>query len=369
MARTYKGPVTTPAGARQVRSGMRPFVSLLTDFGLRDPSVGILHAVVLGIARDAAIVDISHEVSKFAVRDGALLLWSAVPYLPEGVHVGVVDPGVGTQRRAIAVLTARGDYLVGPDNGLLLPAAARLGGILRVHELENPVYRLSPVSMTFHGRDVFAPAAAHLATRTPIESLGPPVDPRGLAVLDWPEPEVRVGQLRSTAVYLDTFGNVKLSALAADLHAALPALRLGERLTIRIGSGPRVREVAADWVDTFGRVPRGGALICEDSYGRLCLAVNQGSAGEALGIVPDAEIVVARPQAPSPPPPPGGAMLRRDQGAAAGGGAGAAPSVVPRAGPAPGQPAGGPGAPTGGPAAATGGPAGRTGGRGSSASD
>jgi hypothetical protein len=294
MARTYKGPISTPADARHARKGHRPFISLLTDFGLRDPSVGILHAVILGIVPEANIVDISHEVSKFAIRDAALLLWSAAPHLPVGVHVVVVDPGVGTNRRPIAMQVARGDHLVGPDNGVLLPAAARLGGILRVHELENPLYRLSPVSSTFHGRDVFVPAAAHLATRTPIESLGSPADPRGLTVLDWPQPEVGRGILRSNAVYLDTFGNIKLSALAADLHSALPGLRSGERLNVRIADAGGARDVAADWVATFGMVPPGAVLLYEDSYGRLCLAVNQGSAVDALRVARDAEVTVSR---------------------------------------------------------------------------
>lgn len=301
MARSYKGPITTPASDRHVRPANRPFISLLTDFGLRDPSVGIMHSVILGIAREASIVDISHEVAKFAIRDGALLLWCAVPHMPVGVHVAVVDPGVGTSRHGIAMQTARGDTLVGPDNGVLLPAAARLGGILRVHELQNPLYQLSPVSGSFHGRDIFAPAAAHLATRTPIESLGRPVDPRSLVVLDWPGPEVRNGMLQATAVYLDSFGNIKLSALSADLLAAMPGLRHGERLHLRIVDAGGARDLVADWVATFGQVPPGATLLCEDSYGRLSLAVNQGSAVETLRVARDADIVVTR----TPLPPPG----------------------------------------------------------------
>lgn len=274
-------------------------ISLTTDFGLRDPSVGILHAVLAAIAPEAIVIDISHEVAKFAVRDAALLLWSAVPHLPVGAHVVVVDPGVGTSRRAVAMLTARGDHLVGPDNGALLPAAARLGGILRVHELENPLFRLSPVSAVFHGRDVFVPAAAHLATRTPIESLGPPLDPRALTVLDWPQPEVQRGILRTHAVYLDTFGNIKLSALATDLQSALPSLRHGERLRLRISDTGGTRDVTADWVTTFGHVPPGSVLVYEDSYGRVCLAVNQGSAADVLRVERDAEIVVTRMAPPA----------------------------------------------------------------------
>ena len=140
-----------------------PLISFLTDFGLRDPSAAIMRGVVLGIVPDARIVDISHEVHKFAIRDGALLLWCALPYLPVGFHVAVVDPGVGTSRRPLAILTGRGDVLIGPDNGLLIPAAERLGGIVEPRELQNPAYRLPVVTSTFHGRDVFAPAAAHLA--------------------------------------------------------------------------------------------------------------------------------------------------------------------------------------------------------------
>ena len=130
---------------------------------------------------------------KFAIRDGALLLWSAVPYLPVGVHVAVVDPGVGTARKGIAIKTLRGDFLVGPDNGLLMPAAARLGGITHVHLLENERYALPDVSSSFHGRDIFAPAAAHLADGVPIEELGREVHPRRLLELEWPRPEIGHG--------------------------------------------------------------------------------------------------------------------------------------------------------------------------------
>jgi len=295
MARTFLDTVTTPAAARTPISTSRPIVTLLSDFGARDPSAGIMRAVVLGICRDAVIVDLSHEVDKFAVRDGALLLWCAAPYLPIGAHVAVVDPGVGTARMGIAIQTARGDYLVGPDNGILMPAAARLGGIVRAHLLEDPSYSLSPVSTSFHGRDVFAPAAAHLAARLPIERLGRAVDPRRLMELDWPRPEIGPGLLRSHAIYVDTFGNVKLSALTADLEAALPGLRPGDQLIVRITDQGGTREVRAQWAVTFGSVPVGAPLVYGDSYGRSCLALNQGSAALRYGIEPDAEVTMSRP--------------------------------------------------------------------------
>ena len=294
MPATYTETVTTRAEARGAHRGHRPIVSLLSDFGVREPSAGIMRAVIAAIANDIVIIDITHDVDKFAVRDGALHLWSAVPYLPIGAHVAVIDPGVGTARYGIAVQTLRGDFLVGPDNGLLMPAAARLGGITKAHILEDPRYRLSPVSMSFHGRDVFAPAAAHLVTGTPIEDLGRPIDPRQLQELDWPTPIVRPGVLDSHVLYIDGFGNVKLSALGPDLNAALPGLRPGEVLLVRVGDGAAAATHRATWAATFGAVAPGSTLLYLDSFGRACLAVNQGSAAAALSLATNAPLLIAR---------------------------------------------------------------------------
>ena len=159
-----------PRGARPAVS--RPFVSLLSDFGRAIRRPASCARSWRASARPPVVVDLAHDVDKFAIRDGALLLWSAVPYLPIGAHVAVVDPGVGTERKGIAIQAARGDFLVGPDNGLLMPAAARLGGITHAHLLENPRYSLPDVSSSFHGRDVFAPAAAHLADGRPHRGAG-----------------------------------------------------------------------------------------------------------------------------------------------------------------------------------------------------
>ncbi len=304
MARTYTHTITTPAGVDAGRASAPPFVSLLSDFGLRDPSAGIMRAVVVGICPRANVVDLAHDVHKFAIRDGALLLWSAVPYLPIGAHVAVVDPGVGTARQGIAIETLRGDYLVGPDNGLLMPAAARLGGITHVHLLENPRYALPDISSSFHGRDVFAPAAAHLADGVAIEDLGRAVDPRRLLELEWPRPEILPGRLRAQAIYLDTFGNVKLSALTDDLVASLPGLRMGEAVVLRVGEGPGAREVPATWARTFGDVPEGAPLLTADSYGRVALSVHQGSAVERYGVSLDSLIEVTRPAPATGPPGP-----------------------------------------------------------------
>jgi S-adenosylmethionine hydrolase len=267
-----------------------PLVSLLTDFGLRDPSAAIVHGVILGIAPDARIVDISHEVRKYRIRDGALLLWCALPYLPVGIHVAVVDPGVGTQRRPIAVRVARGDVLVGPDNGLLMMAAEPLGGATQAVELVEPLYRLPVISTSFHGRDIFAPAAAHLALGVALERLGPTVDPAGLARIPVPEPDVGAGSLRAHALYVDTFGSVKLTALAGNLRAALGPPVSGDALSLELDG----RTIDVAWRSTFGEARVGEPLLYEDSYGRVCLAVNQGDAATMYGIVEDVAVLIRR---------------------------------------------------------------------------
>ena len=183
-------------------SSERPVIGFLTDFGF-DGAAAICRGVMLAIARDAQIVDISHSVRKFAIADGAYLLRSAVPWLPVGVHVAVVDPGVGTDRRPIAIRTARRDVLVGPDNGLLVPAAERLGGVTEVRLLENRAWMLPETSATFHGRDIFSPIGAHLAIGEPFERVGQAVDKGGLVRLDLPEPEAQQGRLATGVVYVD----------------------------------------------------------------------------------------------------------------------------------------------------------------------
>lgn len=300
MARRYTRVITTPAAARSPRDWNRPFVSLLSDWGVRDPSPAICRGVVLGIAPEALIVDITHEVAKYNIRHGALMLWCALPFLPIGAHVAVVDPGVGTARRALALETARGDYLIGPDNGLLLPGAQRLGGVTRAHLIENAQYLLPAQSATFHGRDVFSPAAAHLAIGVPLETIGRPLGLDTLIAPDWPAPTVDAGRIATSVLYVDTFGNVKLTALAADMHAAFEELSTGELLPLRVGASDHPTTVL--WAHTFGDTAPGELLLYEDSYGRLCLARNQGSAAEALGLSDGVSITIGEGE-PAPAEP------------------------------------------------------------------
>ena len=205
----------------------RPFVSLLSDFGSRDPSAGIMRAVVLGIAPEANVVDLSHDVAKYQVRDGALLLWCAAPYLPVGSHVAVVDPGVGTERRPIAVRVHRGDVLIGPDNGLLLPAAERLGGVVDALLLASTAHRLPVVSSSFHGRDIFAPAAAHLATGVPSRRWARNSRSTAWCACRGPHRRSARGRSAATILYVDTFGNLKLGGEPSHLRAALGELPWG----------------------------------------------------------------------------------------------------------------------------------------------
>jgi S-adenosyl-L-methionine hydrolase (adenosine-forming) len=291
--------VTTPAAARIPRTDSRPFVSMLTDWGARDPSAAICHGVVLNIIPEALIVDITHEIEKYNIRHGALMLWSALPYLPVGAHMAVVDPGVGTPRRPIAIETARGDTLIGPDNGLLIPGAERLGGIMRVHLIHNIEYRLPVISSTFHGRDLFAPAAAHLALGVPLESIGPEIDPQELVQIDWPPVVVREGELESTVIYRDTFGNIKLAGLTADIVAALGPLEHGVELEVRLGASDK--PTLMPWAPTFGDVPAGGYVVLEDSYGRLSIAQNQGSAAKSLSVNEGTTVNVRRAPVPELP--------------------------------------------------------------------
>jgi S-adenosylmethionine hydrolase len=295
-------------------SSDRPVIGFLTDFGY-DGAAAICRGVMLGIARDAQIVDISHAVRKFAIADGAYLLRSAVPWLPVGVHVAVVDPGVGTDRRPIAIRTTRGDILVGPDNGLLLPAAERLGGIDGARLLENRAWMLPATSATFHGRDIFAPIGAHLAIGGAFEDVGAEVDPGTLVRLDLPEAEAQQGRLATGVVYVDSFGNLRLAGGVAELHAALGPIEPGTVLLVdysaarggfnalaasETGTTTTASSRRGDrwerltWRRTFGEATPGDLLAYEDSSGNIAIAVSNGSATTRLGAGTGARIGIRR---------------------------------------------------------------------------
>lgn len=261
-------------------------VTFLTDFGLQDDFVGTCHGVIATIAPDARVIDITHGVRPGHVLQGALVLANALPYMPAGIHLAVVDPGVGGGRRALALRDREGRLHVGPDNGLLLPAVDRFGGVAEAHELANADYSLQPVSRTFHGRDLFSPAAAHLAAGLPLEELGPPLDPDALVRVEIPQPEVGQNRIRVIALAVDRFGNVALNLTREHLENAELAAGTRVELTSR---GERFFAV---FVRTFADAPRGSLILYEDSYGSLALAVSRGSAAQLLRVEEGAEIVL-----------------------------------------------------------------------------
>jgi hypothetical protein len=263
----------------------RPVVSFLTDFGA-DLAPAICRGVMLSIAPDAQIVDISHGVRKFAILEGAYLLWSAVPWLPVGIHLAVVDPGVGTERLPIAIRVARGDVLVGPDNGLLMPAAEVLGGAVEARILENPELLRPQRASTFHGRDIFAPVAAHLAAGRRFEEVGRTAPVDTLVGLTFPSASIAPGRLETTVAWVDSFGNLRLFATPDDLSGAFGDQPFGSTITVErlTGSDGTAFSEPASWARTFGDQPVGALLVYGDSSGMLAISENQGSAARRTGV-------------------------------------------------------------------------------------
>jgi S-adenosyl-L-methionine hydrolase (adenosine-forming) len=268
---------------RPARAGYR-WVSFTTDYGTSDGFVAICKGVLATLAPDTPVIDVSHQIPPQQVRRGAAVLAQAVPWLPPAVHLAVVDPGVGTDRRGIVVVTDRG-VLVGPDNGLLLPAADALGGATAAYALTEPAFQLPEVSRTFHGRDVFAPAAAHLCRGVDPARLGPPVPLADLTRLPPPHVRTDAGVLAADVLSVDAFGNVQLAATAADLAAAaLPA---------RVTVGTRTASRPAVTGRTFADAEPGGLVVLADSAGHAAVAVNGGSAAAELGLADGDRVTVS----------------------------------------------------------------------------
>jgi S-adenosylmethionine hydrolase len=239
--------------------------------------VGTCHGVVKRIAPDAEVIDITHGIEPQNVLQGALVLASTLPYMPDGIHVAVVDPGVGGDRKPLALRGAGGRLFVGPDNGLLLVAADRLGGVQEAVELVEPAYRLEPVARTFHGRDVFVPAAAHLAVGVRLADLGPSVEPGELVRLELPEPTLGTRRIRATVLYVDRFGNVQLNLRSEHLEQV--GIGPGSQVEVEVGFERYYAVVAR----TFAEVRPGDIVLYEDAYWNIALAINQGNAAVMFG--------------------------------------------------------------------------------------
>jgi len=271
-----------------VDSPNAPFpISFLSDYGLADEFVGVVHGVILRIAPAARIIDVTHGVRRGDVRGGALALVRAVQYLPQGVALAVVDPGVGTGRRGVALATAWG-YFIGPDNGLLAPAVAMTGGAARAVSLEDPRFRLPADGITFDGRDVFAPAAAVLASgQASLDDLGPVVDPAGLTPLLLPLSDVAGGRVRGQVWWVDGFGNCQTNVSPDDLRAA--GLAPGRPVLVEAG-GKRFEMV---WAAAYGEGP--GGVVHVDSYGLVAVALPAGRADAAFALAEGTVVSFGKP--------------------------------------------------------------------------
>jgi S-adenosyl-L-methionine hydrolase (adenosine-forming) len=264
--------------------GHPPVVTFLSDFGL-DGAAAICHGVILSLCPDAQIVDIAHTVPKYSIADGAFILASALPFMPIGVHLAIVDPGVGTQRRPIALQARRGDLLVGPDNGILVAGADALGGVVEARELANQELWGPTVSSTFHGRDVFAPVAARLAARTArLAEVGPVLEVAELVQPPVRRALVRDGWLETEVIYVDSFGNLRLAGSEADLAQLVERNRRPLGLTIELPDAAEgTQGLESTFVATFGEVDDRASLVYVDSGGHLALADNRGNAAARLG--------------------------------------------------------------------------------------
>jgi S-adenosyl-L-methionine hydrolase (adenosine-forming) len=255
-------------------------ITFLSDYGYRDTFVGVCHGVIERIAPGATVIDLTHGVPAHDVRAGALALRNALPYVPRGVHLAVVDPRVGTERRPLAVRCYDGHQFVGPDNGLLWPAIEQSGGIEMAVDVTHSPFRLEPVSATFHGRDLFAPVAARLAVEAPLEGAGKPVAPEDVTRLELPRPKVGNRQIGALALAVDRFGNLQLNIGRQELHTA--GFSPGDAMSVQVGESNR----RAIFGRTFADAPVGEAVLYEDSSRAIAVALNGQSAAEALGAAP-----------------------------------------------------------------------------------
>ncbi len=266
---------------------MTRLICFASDYGYADDFAGVCRGVIARIAPEVRVIDVTHGLPQRDVMAGALILRNSLPYMPgHAVHLTVVDPGVGGPRRAVA-LRSHGDRLfVGPDNGLMMLAVARDGGVAEAAELTNDELWLSPLSATFHGRDIFAPVAARLAAGLPFEAAGSAVDPAGLVPLELPEVRRHRDGLTATALLVDRFGNVTLNLRARQLSDA----KLGEEVELLCGGERFLARVAR----TFSSVRPSDIVVLVDSYGQAAIAVNAGSAVEVLGLEPGDEVRLRR---------------------------------------------------------------------------
>jgi S-adenosyl-L-methionine hydrolase (adenosine-forming) len=259
-------------------------ITFLSDFGVEDDFAGVCHGVIKRIAPQVDVIHITHGIDATSILQGAIVLANTLPYMPVGIHLAVVDPDVGTPRRALVVRTADGRLLVGPDNGLLVRAAEGSGGVVAANEITNRAYALEPVSPTFHGRDVFSPAAAHLALGLDPGDLGDAVEPDSLVQLEVPKAEIGRRRIRATCLYVDKFGNIQLNLTAGEVEplGIVPGRRVEIELPV-----DRFYAVAAR---TFADARPGDIILYEDAYRNIALAISRGNAAQTFHVKAGTEV-------------------------------------------------------------------------------
>ena len=274
-------------------------VSFLSDFGTSDEFVGVVKSVIRDLAPHVGVIDLTHEIAPFDIRAGSLALARCIGYVPIGVVLAVVDPGVATDRRPVAIEVADGaGVVIGPDNGLLAPAVAMAGGAQRAFVLANPEYRLEAAGATFAGRDIFAPAAAHVCNGVDLSELGPEIDPVLLLPGTVPLPRQDGEALVTEVLWVDRFGNAQLNVGPDDLPTSW-----GSHLQVQVGaptdpSGVTVRRAVR--AGNFAELSGGAVGLVLDSYGMLAVAIDQRSAADELGLVSGDQVTIVSLDDPPP---------------------------------------------------------------------
>jgi S-adenosyl-L-methionine hydrolase (adenosine-forming) len=266
----------------------RTWVTFLSDYGLDDHLVGVCKGVLARIAPAIRVIDVCHQVRAQDVGIGATMLAEALPYLPVGVHLALVDPFRATHVRGIAVRCADGSLFVCPDNGLGSLAWEIAGGVIEARELGNPALWAPVPARSFRGRDVFAPVAAHLAAGVPFAEVGPEVEPGSLTQVERAEPSVHGDHVHGAVRMVDHFGNLALNVRRSDLEAA--GIQLGDLIELRCGG----RAMEIPFTLTFGEVPSGRTVVCEDSFRAITIAVNGGRADRTVRASPGDPVVLGR---------------------------------------------------------------------------
>ena len=271
-----------------MRKQSKPFISLTTDFGVQSQGIGCMHGVALHISPNANVIDLMHGLPDFDISAASRTMETVI-FLPVGYHVCVVDPGVGTSRKSIIIRTARGDYLVGPDNGVLISAARMLGGCEKVVEITNQKYMRRPVSPIFHGRDVFVPAAAHLSVGVRMEKFGPELDPEKLVKPPYEEAIVRGNRIEGEVILVNKFGTLVLNIQQPVWDRF--GIKDNDKVVIDFENG---KSLELPFVRTFGDVKDGDTLIMPDDYGRTEVAINMGSFSSRFGVRPGMKCTVRK---------------------------------------------------------------------------